>query len=61
MKNKIKDDIIRCRIKKYEFDIFGLAKVNTNWTHVPEADHLVHRYYGGDQNQVQKALQLFLH
>jgi hypothetical protein len=26
-KNKIKDDIIRCGIEKYEFDIFGLAEV----------------------------------
>jgi hypothetical protein len=49
-KNRIKDDIIRCGIEKFDFDIFGLAEVNTNWTYVQESDRLVHRskhWWGG--------------
>ncbi len=49
-KNRIKDDIIRCGIEKFDFDIFGMAEVNTNWTYVQEPDRLVHRskhWWGG--------------
>jgi len=30
-RNKLKDDSIRCGITAFDFDIFGLAKINTDW------------------------------
>jgi len=30
-RNKLKDDAIRCGITAFDFDIFGLAEVNTDW------------------------------
>jgi hypothetical protein len=30
-KNKLKDDALRCGISTYEFDVFGIAKTNTDW------------------------------
>jgi hypothetical protein len=42
-RNKLKDDILRCGIDKYDFDIFGIAEVNVNWSHVTEEDRLINR------------------
>jgi hypothetical protein len=41
--NKIKDDILRIGLGKFDFDVFRIAEVNVNWAHVPEAERLVHR------------------
>ena len=40
---KHKDDIIKNGITKLDFDIFGIAEVNVNWTHVSEEHRLVNR------------------
>jgi hypothetical protein len=41
--NKLKDDIIRHGIKKWEFDIFGFAETNINWRLLKEHDKLYHQ------------------
>jgi hypothetical protein len=42
-RNKLKDDLIRTGVSKYEFDIFGFAETNTDWRLVPETDRLYFR------------------
>jgi len=42
-RGKIKDDFIRLGINKFNFDIFGMAKLNVNWKEVNEEDKLVNR------------------
>jgi hypothetical protein len=44
--NKLKDDIIRRGITKYEFDIFGMAEINVDWRLLPEEDRLQFRTKG---------------
>lgn len=34
--NSLKDDIVRCRISQWEFDVFGLAETNVDWRLIPE-------------------------
>jgi hypothetical protein len=42
-RHKLKDDLIRRGINKYDFDIFGMAETNTNWRLCPEQDKLYFR------------------
>ena len=34
--NKLKDDIIRCGVITWQFDIFGFAETNVDWRLLPE-------------------------
>jgi hypothetical protein len=45
-KNKHKDDTIRHGIKKWEFDIFGVAETNIDWRLLKEQDRLHQRTKG---------------
>lgn len=38
-----KDDFLRQGITTYDFDAFGIAKVNVDWRHVSEEDKLINR------------------
>jgi hypothetical protein len=38
--NKHKDDIMRCGISLWDFDIFGIAETNVDWRLVKEEDRL---------------------
>jgi hypothetical protein len=40
IRNKHKDDIIRCGISLWDFDIFGIAETNVDWRLVKEEDRL---------------------
>jgi hypothetical protein len=40
---KLKDDLIRRGMTKYDFDIFGMAETNTDWRLCPEQDKLYFR------------------
>jgi hypothetical protein len=43
-RHKIKDDLIRRGITKYEFDIFGFAETNIDWRLLPEQEKTVLLY-----------------
>jgi hypothetical protein len=38
--NKLKDDIIRCGVTAWDFDIFGFAETNIDWRLIPEEQRL---------------------
>ncbi len=40
IKNKHKDDIIRCGINKWDFDLFGMAETHIDWRLIREEDRL---------------------
>ncbi len=40
---KLKEDNIRLGLKKWDFDVFGVAKVNLDWRTLKEHDRLPHR------------------
>jgi hypothetical protein len=40
IRNKHKDDVIRCGISLWKFDIFGIAETNVDWRLVKEEDRL---------------------
>ncbi len=43
IRNKHKDDIIRCGSTKWDFDLFGVAETNVDWRLVREEDQLYFR------------------
>jgi len=44
--NKLKDNAIRCGLSNFDFDIFGMAEINTGWCLQPDTLKLYGRTMG---------------